>query len=262
MVSIDGSLAGRRVIVTRPVEDAAELVALLERAGAEVVAAPAIRVELDAAAVGDAWRARRYDWVVVTSANGVRALHAAGIAAPGPSTPTYRVAVVGPATAASARSAGLPVDLEPDEAIGAALVDAFAGVPAGGGRVLVAQADRAGTDVAVGLRTKGWTVDAVTAYRTVDVGHDPVVAARLAGADAVTFLSGSAARSFVDAYGSGAVPAVVACIGPSTATVCRQLGLPKPAVADPHTVPALVRALVGALQAARRTDGPASVDRR
>jgi uroporphyrinogen III methyltransferase/synthase len=102
--------------------------------------------------------------------------------------------------------------------------------------------------VASGLRSKGWTVDAVTAYRTVDVGHDPAVAPRLVGADAVTFLSGSAARSFVEAYGSAAVPPVVACIGPSTATVCRRLHLPKPVVAEPHTVPALVRALAAALK--------------
>lgn len=247
----DAPLAGRRVVVTRPAEDAAELMYLLRAAGADVVEAPTIRIELAAAAVGDAWRAHRYDWVVVTSVNGVRALAAAGIGRTEPGAMSVRVAVVGPATAAAARAAGLPVDLEPAAALGAALVDAFARVSAGGGRVLVAQADRAGPAVAAGLRDRGWTVDAVTAYRTVAVGRDGDVAERLAGADAVTFLSGSAARSFVEAYGVGAVPPVVACIGPSTATVCRQLDLPTPSVADPHTVPALVRVLVAALDPGR-----------
>ena len=231
------TLSGRRVVVTRAAADSAGLAELLRAEGAVVVEAPAIAVTLDGAAVAAALARGSYDWIVVTSVNGVRALIAAGA-----STVGARLAVVGPVTAAVAEAAGLVPDLVPDVAMGAALVARFP-PPTNEGRALVAQASVAAADVADGLRAKGWHVDTVIAYRTAAVGFDAVVAAALRDADAITFLSGSAVRSFVAAYGPDAVPPVVACVGPSTAAVCAELGIAVSVIAEPHTASGVVGAL-------------------
>ena len=76
-----------------------------------------------------------------------------------------------------------------------------------------------------GLPAKGWTVDAVVAYRTVAATVEPAVLARAAAADAITFTSGSTVRSFVAAAGRDAVPATVVCIGPVTAAAALDAGL-------------------------------------
>ncbi|TMK22125.1 MAG: uroporphyrinogen-III C-methyltransferase, partial [Actinobacteria bacterium] len=70
-------LSGKRVLVTRTREQASELSGVLRELGAEVVEAPAIRVEppRSCSAVDRAishLSSRRYSWVVFTSANGVR----------------------------------------------------------------------------------------------------------------------------------------------------------------------------------------------
>ncbi len=238
-------LTGRRVVVTRAAADSASLVELLRAEGATVIEAPSIAVTLDGPAVASALAGGPFDWVVLTSANGVRALEAAQTSIAG-----SRLAVVGPVSAAAAEAAGFVPGLVPDDAIGAALVARFPVSPSGG-RVLVAQAAAASREVADGLRAKGWLVDTVVAYRTAAVGRDPVVAAALAGADAVTFLSGSAVRSFVAAYGRDRVPAVVACIGPSTAAACAGRGVAVTVVADPHTAAGVVRALSASFPAGR-----------
>jgi uroporphyrinogen III methyltransferase/synthase len=124
------------------------------------------------------------------------------------------------------------------------LLDAF---PDGPGRVLVAQAEAARPVLVEGLQHKGWTVDAVVAYRTVAATVEPAVLARAAAAEAVVFTSGSTVRSFVAAAGRDAVPATVVCIGPVTAAAALDAGLTPAAVAAEHSLDGLVVALVEAL---------------
>ena len=76
---------------------------------------------------------------------------------------------------------------------------------------------------------------------------DRYVELEVAGADAVTFTSSSTVRSFVDALGRDAVPPVVACIGPVTATTARELGVTVTVEAEEHTIPGLVAAVRSAL---------------
>lgn len=233
-------LFGRRVVVTRARGQSSELVERLRALGAGTVELPTIEIA-DAADGGRALRAAAarlgtYDWVVFTSANAVERLLAEVTDAR--AFGGARIAAVGKVTAAALAARGLVADLVPGRFVSEALVDAF---PAGGGRVLVPRAAAARTVVPDGLAAKGWHVEVVEAYRTVAAEPSPAELERAAGADAVTFSSGSTVTAYL-ALGA-AVPPVVACIGPITARAAEAAGLHVDVVADEAAVASLADAL-------------------
>jgi len=245
----DRPLFGRRVVVTRARAQASALSDRLRELGAEVVESPAIAVvdpiDGGAALRSALGRVAEFDWLVVTSPNGVacsfshvpdaRAL--AGV----------RVAAVGTGTAEALAERRIVADLIPARFVAEGLLDDFPDPPTAGGTVLLSTA-AAGRDVLPeGLRARGWTVEVVDAYRTVAVEPDAVTLAEVEGADAVTFTSSSTVTNFIQAAGVERVPPVVASIGPVTSATARELGLTVTVEADPHTIDGLVDALVAAL---------------
>ena len=237
-------LHGKQVVVTRPAKSDVALADALHRAGASVIAAPAIEIvrpaDGGAALVAAATAVGSFDWVVFTSANAVEhfTAHLHDARAFGPA----RVAAIGPATAARLRAAGVEPDLVPTRYVAEALVEDF---PDGPGRVLVPQSAGARPTLVAGLRAKGWTVDAVEAYDTTAVGYDDETLAAVRNADAVAFASSSAVDAFIAAVGGrDNVPPVVACIGPITAATARGRGLTVHVEADDHSGAGLAAALI------------------
>jgi uroporphyrinogen III methyltransferase/synthase len=236
-------LFGCRVVVTRPAGQASALVDALREAGAEPIVLPVIDVadpDDGGAALRSALGAvRRYDWLVVTSANGARRLVAelrdardlGGVA----------IAAIGPGTAAALAEANLIADLVPERFVAEDLLAAF---PEGPGNVLLARAAVARDVLPEGLREKGWDVEVVEAYRTVPATPDPAVLDRVATADVVTFTSSSTVTRFLEVAGAERLPPLVACIGPVTAATAREAGLTVTVEATEHTIPGLVAALV------------------
>lgn len=241
-------LAGRTVLVTRPREEAAELVRALRRQGAVVLEAPAIeirRARSAALTTALAELARgEFEWVTLTSPRTVDVLEARTQAR----EVRARVAAVGEGTReAFRRWARREPDLVPKTFTTAALARAF---PRGGGRVLCARADVAPEGLEDALARKGWTPTRVVAYRTIMARSLPAEArtALLEGrVDAVTFTSASTVRGFLGAIGAVRGSPKVVCIGPVTAREARAHGLPVHAVANPHTIDGLVAAAVRVL---------------
>lgn len=244
-------LAGRRVVITRAAEQAVELVQQLTALGAEPLVVPLIQIAEPAdggqALVAAMARLSDYDWLVVTSPNGARRVSAAVAAlesVPGSTRP--RLATVGLATATAlqtGRDSSRPVvvDLVPQRQIAEALVDAF---PAGhGGRVLIAQAEAARSDLAQGLAAKGWRVETVVAYRTLPVRPSAHQLLTVMAADAVLFASGSAVRAWLQVFGPSTPPVVVA-IGPATAAVAEKNGLKVDVVAADHSLGGMLKCLL------------------
>lgn len=225
-----------RVIVTREAERATGLMAALRRAGTEPVPVPVLRTDPPAdggRALSDALAAADADWLVLTSAQAVAAVARHG---------GYRgrVAVVGDATGRAAGAVGLDVTLVSAMADAASLAEAV--VRGGGSSALVAAADIARPELAERLRTAGWRVEVVEAYRTV--------AAPPAGpveADAITFLSPSAVAAWLAGVPADRTPAIVATIGPTTSEAARAGGLDVTCEARPRTVAGLVEALAAVL---------------
>ena len=251
-------LTGLTVLVPRARDQASDFSALLRSRGAEPLEVPTIEIrpvattdELDRAVEDLA--AGHFDWVVLTSVNGVAALRArAEASGRGPAAlGAARVAAVGPATEAALRAWGVAPDLVPEVATTAALGESFPGPPGGlsrgSGRVLLARADLANPELAVILRAKGWEATEVVAYHTVPLGRlDPAARRRLDGGevDWVAFTASSTVEGFLRGYGGPPPPGVrVAAIGPVTADTARSAGIPVATTATEHTIGGLVEAI-------------------
>ena len=178
MTPAGSPLSGLTVLVPRARDQASGFSALLRARGAEPLEVPTIEIRpvASTARLDQAVRdlaAGGYDWVVLTSVNGVAAVRARVEAlALGPAAvTTAKVAAVGPATEAALRDWGVDPDLVPEVATTAALGASF---PPGPGTVLLARADLANPELAVLLGDKGWAPTEVVAYHTVPVGSlDP-----------------------------------------------------------------------------------------
>jgi uroporphyrinogen III methyltransferase/synthase len=245
-------LAGIRVAVTRPADQAPDLAYPLQQAGAEVLIAPLIRIAqpLDSAPLHNALRKiETFDWLLFSSVNGVQRFVGEMVEA-GRNLDTLRslrIACVGPATAAAAREHGLVVEVVPEQFTGDAIAPAIAAQGELKGRkVLIARARGARMVLPEMLRALGADVVDVETYRSVaDQAGAKILGEAIAESrvDVVTLTSGSAARCFATAVESKD-KIVIAVIGPVTASDATKLGLPVAIIADPHTTQGLVAAIV------------------
>lgn len=253
------SLAGKSVIVTRPKAQSDGLTQELQKHGATVIAMPVIEIEppdsygpLDDALTN----LDRYDWVVLTSVNGVQAVAARldDLGIPLSRLSERKLAAIGPATAAELAKVARQPDLVPDEYISEAIAEAIDRLEANEesegrnrSRFLLARADIARRDLANLLRERGSIVDEVAAYRIVrshgvpDLPEDPP--------EYITLTSSSAARSTYEILKengreSWMSTAHLICIGPITSATVRSLGFEVAAEAGEYTVPGLIQALL------------------
>ncbi len=243
-----GRLSGRTVVIARAAEQAGRLRALLEAEGAAVVEVPTIAIEPPADGDGALREALRdlWDWVVVTSPNGAeRAVAAAGGRA---AALALRWAVVGPGTADALAALGIHAALVPDRFVAEGLVEAFPDPPAGGGRVLLAQAEAARPVLADGLAGTG--LGRVDRRRLPDGPGDPAVRRSCRPRRPPTPSPSRPARRSTATSAPPApapCPSVVVAIGPVTSAAVAAHGLEVAAEADPHSLAGLVEATVAAL---------------
>ncbi len=202
-----------KVVVTRPLEQASELVLRLEGLGHEVVVCPLVEVEPLSDEPVDV---EGYDWIVVTSVNGARELRRRLRGTP------VRVAAIGRSTA----DAFGDVDLVPAVSTQEGLL---AELPRPAGRVLFA-----GAEGARRLLIDELDADFVPLYRTRElVPREPP------SGDLVVLASASAARAY-GRTGAG-MPAV--SIGPETTRAARAAGIEVVAEASTHDLDGLVAAV-------------------
>ncbi len=235
-------LLGVSVAVTRARAQASGLAGRLRELGADVIEAPAIRIE---PLPGPPISVDGYDLICVTSPNGARLLfsrlEATGLDAR--ALAGARVAAIGPGTAAALREFGVIADVVPERFVAEGLVEALADVPVR--RALVARAAEARDVLPDALRARGAEVDVVALYETV---AEPLSAANLEAAlaaDYVTFTSSSTVRFWCEAVGeprSGSARSV--SIGPVTSEALRERGVEPDVEAARHDIDGLVQALV------------------
>ena len=259
---LDAPLEGRRVIVTRPKEQAGQLSSLLTRLGADVIHVPVIEIadppswdEID-------WSIRKmvegyYSWVVFSSTNAVdKFFDRLYVASRDARTfGRARVAAVGPTTAEHLRTRGIRADLVPETHTGEALAEALG---RGSGRILVPRVAGAPRTLVDRLSMHGWKVEAVVAYVNLPATESTAEVDDVRGGafDAVTFASGSAVRGFVGMVGApddlglaaDEGSKLVACIGPSTAEAASELGFRVDVVPDEHSAKGLAVALADAFR--------------
>ena len=243
-----------RVLVTRATEQAAELVSALRDAGVDPVAVPSIAVELEPPR-GDLDAAARflhtYAWVVITSANGARAVLKAAERV-FTALETSKFAAIGPATRGILEHEGIEVDYQPPEASATSMAIGLPLEPAD--RVVVIRGDLSDSDLPITLRARGAKVDDVIAYRTHEAPDGSRVLLRRALSAgpiaAVTFTSGSTVRGLVELGRAESIDVLslpCVCIGPETAEEARAAGFRVLAVSPTPDSAALAAATVRAV---------------
>jgi uroporphyrinogen-III synthase len=283
-------LTGIRVLVGRAKHQAGALSAELRNRGAEVMEIPFIEIRkpksfqpLDTALKN----LNTYDWLILTSVNGVEALwermeklrlprsgkkregHGFGGAVgargwnPALAAEGLRIAAIGPATKKAIEQHGAKVDVVPKEYVAESVVRSLKS-KVQGKRVLLVRAKVARDVIPKELRKAGAHVEVVEAYETV-VPQDSRRSLRAALRNpknrphVVTFTSSSTVRNFVKLLGSrlGSTkrksrPELegigMASIGPVTSATLRELGLTVDISAKEYTIPGLVEAIVSALR--------------
>ena len=258
----EGPLCGKRVIVTRPADQARRLITALRRLGVEPLICPSIMTEPADPAELEPVRDRldSYDWIFFTSENGVRyffrLLAAGGLdlrAIAG-----AKFAAVGSGTADRLERYHLRADFLPTAFRGEVLLQEFCALndPAGL-RILRVRGDRAPTTLEEGLRGAGAEVDTLLGYyiKPARLRADVADAIAVEGADAVTFTSGSSVEGFeqlMPAHGLHATATAV-CIGPVTAAAAERAGWRNIVTAAVSTVPGLIACTESVLSEERET---------
>ncbi len=248
-------LLGKRIVVTRARAQASDLVGRLSELGADCVECPTIDV-----VPPDSWgplddaiaRLATYQWLIFTSANGVRFFFER-LAAQGLDTRALghmHTAAIGPATAQYMRRFGLNTDILPRTYQAESVVEAFAKQRLQGTTILLPRAKEARTILPDALQRMGAQVDEITAYQTLQASEDidQLLSDLQKGTiDMVTFTSSSTVQNFTSLLPQNAANLManvtVACIGSITAQTAEKLGFKVGLVADEFTIPGLCDAI-------------------
>jgi len=251
-------LAGRKVLVTRALQQAGKLSEGLRALGAEPVEVPVLEIvaPVSYAPLDEAIQhLDRYDWLILTSSNTLQAVCARGaLYGVNPANAEgLKVAAVGSATAEQARLSGVHVSLVPESYVAEGLVKSLSDQVAGK-RILLARSAVARDVIPDALRAAGALVDVVEAYRNVMPKATPeqlrqAVAERL---DAATFTSSSSLTHLAEAARAAGIPWPLAgvpaiSIGPITSQTLRDLGWPPATEADPSDIAGLIAAVTRVL---------------
>ena len=196
-----------------------------------------------------------YDWVVFTSANGVRFfmeefmrlfddIRSLGL---------LRFACIGDTTAAAIRGFHLRVECQPKVATAEALAeDLVATGSLDSAKVLIITGNLNRDVIVTKLEEARAIVDCLQVYKTekTDLSAEPVAADfRARGADAILFASSSAVQSFVDQAAAlklarEATRPLAGSIGPQTSETMKKVGMPIDFTAKAPSLDSLVEALV------------------
>jgi uroporphyrinogen-III synthase len=261
-------LSGIRILVGRARHQAEALSTELRKLGAAVIEIPFIEIRkprsfkpLDSA-LGNLGS---YDWLILTSANGVEAMwkRMEKLRLGKAKLDMVRTAAIGPATKRAIEQRGIKVDVVPKEYVAESVVRRLKN-KVKGKRVLLVRAKIARDVIPRELRRVGAQVDVVEAYETVlpessRARLKNILRSRSRFPDVITFTSSSTVRNFVDLLGGPRVAAKMlgaergqewprqtvqlASIGPVTSSTLWELGLPVDISASEYTIAGLVRAI-------------------
>jgi uroporphyrinogen III methyltransferase/synthase len=249
-------LFGKRILVTRALEQAGEFTRALEREGAEPITFPTIKTKpmpgrgvLDRAIK----RLSTYEWAIFTSVNGVKyffeRIKALGLDLR--ELKGVKICAVGPMTEKAVRSFGLRVDLTPKEYRAESLIEALGKKGIKGKRFILPRALKAREVIPTDIKRLGGKIDVVPTYRTVKPAKeagwikDLLLGGRV---DCITFTSSSTVTNFVSMFKKSELPellksARIACIGPVTAETAKGYGINVDIMPKNYTIAALTEAM-------------------
>ncbi len=264
-------LAGTRILVGRARHQAGSLSASLRSLGASVIEIPFIEIRkpesyvpLDTALKN----IKSYDWLILTSANGVEAMweRVRKLRITRRRLKRLKIAAIGPATKKAIVKHGLKVKMVPEEYVAESVVRGLRD-EVKGKRVVLIRAKVARDVIPDELRAAGAEVDVVEAYETVVPERSrarlrALMKNSIRRPHVVTFTSSSTAKNFAELLGDATAGSrggaslkgdllkedlkgiQLASIGPVTSATLRELQLPVAIEAREFTMGGLIRAIV------------------
>lgn len=248
-------LFGKKILITRAEEQSEELVDLLVEYGARVLTLPLLKFVLpdDLKPLDSAIdNLERYDWLIFTSANGVRFFfnrlkeREKDVRA----LKGIKIMAIGPGTKKEIEKQNITVDAMPEKFIAESVVEYF-GNNVEGKRFLLPRARVARDVIPRLLQERGGKVDVVTVYETVvpEIKKETLKALfEEEKIDVLTFTSSSTVRNFVQIAGKNVSKWLdgvkIACIGPVTAETARNSGINPDIVSEEYTIKGIVDAIV------------------
>ncbi|MGB9197620.1 MAG: uroporphyrinogen-III synthase [Terriglobales bacterium] len=251
-------LTGTRILVGRARHQAGSLSTSLRSLGASVIEIPFIEIRKPRsfAPIDEALKnLKTYDWLILTSANGVDAMwqRLRKLRIPRAKLKHLQIAAIGPATKRAIVKGGLKVKMMPEEYVAESVVKGLHD-KVNGKRILLVRARVARDVIPDSLRTAGAHVDVVEAYETVvpeksKMRLRALFKNKLRRPHVVTFTSSSTVRNFAELLGMRAGASALkniqfASIGPVTSSTLRELNLPVSIEAREFTMGGLIRAIV------------------
>ena len=251
----DGILAGRKVLVTRPRDQASELVELLSERGAEVLLQPVIEIEPieDWQSVdGVICRMEEFDWLTFVSVNGVkyffeRCEKLKVDLNSWSQDPTTKFAAIGHRTARELENHGFNVSLVPSRSDSSGVAMSLIKQTSKTNKVLIVGADRGSEELSVRLTEAGVSHDQVAVYRSLDVIEiEPEIKELLQRReiDWMTITSSAIGQSAVHLFGELLTQVKLVSISPTTTQKLRELDFVPAAEATEFNMPGLVQAIV------------------
>lgn len=251
-------LKGQTIGVTRMRDQADSLCRFLRAAGAEVIEAPTIELGPvdDCSRIDDALRQLdRYQWLVLTSANGADAMFArlAAVGLDQRRLSRVKIAAIGSVTAKRLTDCGIRPDLVPPEATGESMAQSLIEQGIAGKRILLLVADIARPQLPAALQAAGAECDTLTAYRTrcpAALSASFLEKLDRGQMDWITLTSPSSFTNLLTLLGPARCERLrsvkLASIGPVTSRAIRDAGYHPAAEAEPHDVAGLASAIIRA----------------
>lgn len=253
--AVSQSLRGKVVLITRPMSQSQNSVAMVENHGGIPVVIPVIEIvdpddwyPVDHAIVN----LNGYDGVIFTSQNGVerflRRVYAVSALAVNVLA-TRRVYAVGEKTRISLENAQIPVTLMPETFSANELASSLRKESLVGKRFLFPKGSLAKEEIPVTLRSSNAVVDEIEVYKTLRADSSALGALKPAlrngEIDAIGFFSPSAIESFALAVGvEHTRESVIACVGTTTAEAAESAGFARIIIAPKATAESLIGTLV------------------
>ena len=251
-------LFGKRILITRPEEQACELSNLLTIKGAEVIELPLIKITRPYTwkFVDEAIKnLESYDWIVFTSANGVRYFFQRFFRIAGDirNFGKIKICAIGSATEKIIRDFHLNVDVKPKKFTSQSLIEEFSKKKRlKNKRFLLPRANIAGEFLSDELKKLGALVDDLVVYRTIlekEYKSEYIKMLKDNRIDLVTFTSSSTVMGFIRMAGKYKILNIlpelkVVSIGPETTKTAREYGFNIEAEAKVHDIYGLFDAIM------------------
>ncbi|MCL4530780.1 MAG: uroporphyrinogen-III synthase, partial [Chloroflexi bacterium] len=244
----------KRILVTRPREQADGFIDALKAAGFEPICFPVIQIrpmedhtQLDQALKN----LDKYEWIVFTSVNAVEVVF--DVIARSEATKQapnlgrrdkgegIKVASIGPKTAEALNARGVIPDFVPEEYVAESILPGLGNL--NGKWVLLPRAEIARKALPEAIVNAGGIAHEIAVYKTLPAQVDPDgLAALKSGVDWITFTSPSTAQNFVEIVRRQKMNPFelknnpkVACIGPITEKAAKEEGFKVDLVAEEYT---------------------------